>query len=47
MGVTITAPSDVELHETSINEPDLFVLPAGPLADEKGLAWSEERQLAV
>jgi Uma2 family endonuclease len=47
LGITITAPSDVELREGSITQPDLYVLPAGPIAEEKGLSWSEELQLVL
>jgi Uma2 family endonuclease len=47
LGITIPAPSDVELREGSITQPDVYVLPAGPVADEKGLARSQARQLVL
>jgi Uma2 family endonuclease len=47
LGITITAPSDVELQEGSITQPDMYVLPAGPEAEEKGVSWAPGRQLAL
>lgn len=47
VGLAVTAPSDVELREGSITQPDLYVLPAGPIAEERGLSWSPGRQLVL
>ena len=47
LGIAITAPSDVELQEGSIAQPDLYVLPAGPVAEERGLSWSPGLQLVL
>ncbi|MEP7001195.1 MAG: Uma2 family endonuclease [bacterium] len=37
LGLTFFAPSDVELREGTITQPDLYVLAAGPAAHQKGL----------
>ncbi len=49
LGLTFLSPSDVELVEGSITQPDVYVMPAGPAAEEKGLGWmtSEKLLLAV
>lgn len=47
LGVTVIAPSDLGLREGSITQPDLYVLPAGPVAEERGLSWSRELQLVL
>ncbi len=41
LGLTFTSPSDVALREDTITQPDVYVLPAGPEAEAKGLVWSE------
>ena len=47
LGITVTAPSDVELREGSITQPDLYVLPAGPVAEARGLSWSPGFRLVL
>ena len=47
LGITIPSPSDVELREGSITQPDLYVLPAGPDAEEKGVSRSESLKLVL
>ena len=47
LGVTLPAPSDVELREGSVTQPDLYVMPAGPSAEAKGLAWSPSLRLLL
>jgi Uma2 family endonuclease len=38
LGATLMSPSDVELQEDTIVQPDLYVEPTGPEAEAKGLA---------
>ncbi len=47
VGITIMAPSDVQLRKDSITQPDVYVLPAGPEADGKSLSWAPGRQLVL
>lgn len=47
LGIIITAPSDVELREGSITQPDLYVMPAGPVAEDRGLSWTQGHQLVL
>lgn len=47
VGITITAPSDVQLREGAVTQPDMYVLPAGPEAEGKGLSWAPDRQLVL
>lgn len=47
LGLTFTSPSDVELRDDTITQPDIYVLPAGPEAEAKGLVWSEWSKLLL
>jgi hypothetical protein len=47
MGLGITITRRLTSSCMKIDHAARPVLPAGPVADERGLAWSEERQLVL